>query len=319
VTRIRQSAGQATRDRRFVGPAESFRAYCQLIRLPNLFTAAADVLAGFFLCHSPITPESLSLLWPLVFAGVTFYAAGVVLNDWVDREIDARERPQRPIPSGLVPASMAFWLGWGFLMVGVVLSGYVAWRAETVRPILVALFLAAAIVVYNFVMKKTFLGPAVMGTCRGINFVLGTTLSPWNWAWLPLPVGMAVYVAGITAFARTEADTPHRGWLAGGLATMMAGLAIITGYAVTAERFVIDSWRWYALLGILAGWMLLRGIWVLAAPSPARVQRLVTQAVMGIIILDAAVVFTAHGPLGALPVLALILPVTWAGRWIAST
>ncbi|MBC7077358.1 MAG: UbiA family prenyltransferase [Synergistales bacterium] len=277
------------------------------------------MLAGFFLSHPRITPESLSFLWPLVFAGVTFYAAGVVLNDWVDREIDARERPHRPIPSGIISPTMAFWLGCGFLLLGLALSGFVAWRAGTVRPALVGVFLALAILTYNFLVKRTFLGPAAMGACRGINFVLGTTLLPWNWAWLPLPVGMAVYVAGITAFARTEADQPHRGWLAGGLATMMAGLAVMTGYAVTAERFVIDSWRWYALLGILAGWMLLRGIWVLAAPSPARVQRLVTQAVMGIIILDAAVVFTAHGPLGALPVLALILPATWAGRWIAST
>jgi len=319
VTHTRQSAEPATRDRRFVGPAESFRAYCQLIRLPNLFTAAADVLAGFFLSHPRITPESLSFLWPLVFAGVTFYAAGVVLNDWVDREIDARERPRRPIPSGIISPTMAFWLGWGFLLLGLALSGFVAWRAGTVRPALVGVFLALAILTYNFLVKRTFLGPAAMGACRGINFVLGTTLLPWNWAWLPLPVGMAIYVAGITAFARTEADQPHRGWLAGGLATMMAGLAVMTGYAVTAERFVVDSWRWYALLGILASWMLLRGIWVLAAPSPARVQRLVTQAVMGVIILDAAVVFTAHGPLGALPVLALILPATWAGRWIAST
>ncbi|MBC7238271.1 MAG: UbiA family prenyltransferase, partial [Chloroflexi bacterium] len=232
---------------------------------------------------------------------VTFYAAGVVLNDWVDREIDARERPRRPIPSGIISPTMAFWLGWGFLLLGLALSGFVAWRAGTVRPALVGVFLALAILTYNFLVKRTFLGPAAMGACRGINFVLGTTLLPWNWAWLPLPVGMAIYVAGITAFARTEADQPHRGWLAGGLATMMAGLAVMTGYAVTAERFVVDSWRWYALLGILASWMLLRGIWVLAAPSPARVQRLVTQAVMGVIILDAAVVFTAHGPLGALP------------------
>ncbi|WP_347244348.1 UbiA family prenyltransferase [Thermogutta sp.] len=319
MTRTTQSAQPPARDRRFVGPAESFRAYCQLIRLPNLFTAAADVLAGFFLSHPQITPESLSFLWPLVFAGVTFYAAGVVLNDWVDREIDARERPQRPIPSGTISASVAFWLGWGFLLLGLALSGFVAWRAGTVRPAIAALGLAVAILTYNFLVKRTFLGPAAMGACRGVNFVLGTSLSPWNQAWLPLPVGMAVYVAGITAFARTEADEPHRGWLAAGLATMIAGLAVVTGYAVSAERFVVDLWRWYALLGILAGWMLLRGIWVLAAPSPARVQRVVTQAVMGIIVLDAAVVFTAHGPLGALPVLALILPATWAGRWIAST
>lgn len=302
-----------------MGPAESFRAYCQLIRLPNLFTAAADVLAGFFVSHRVVSQELVPLLWPLVFAGVAFYAGGVVLNDWVDRQIDAAERPQRPIPSGMVPARVAFWLGWGFLGIGMVLSGWVAFRVARLAPALVGVALIIFILAYNFFAKKFFWGVAVMGACRGANFLLGTSPALWNGSLWALPLGLAIYVTGITAFARTEATKPQRTWLAMGLVIMIIGLAVFALHAVMAERFVVAAWRWYALLGVLAGWMLLRGAWVLVEPSPPRVQKFVSQAVMGIVVLDAAAVFTAHGPLGALPVLALILPATWAARWVAST
>lgn len=310
---------QRDRHQPSAGPTESFRAYCQLIRLPNLFTAAADVLAGFFVSHRVVGQDVLPPLWPLVFAGVAFYAGGVVLNDWADREIDARERPRRPIPSGMVAPRVALLLGCGFLGLGLLLSGLVAFRVGRGAPLFVGIGLTLLILVYNFFAKRFFWGAAVMGACRAVNFLLGTSPAPWSWSLWALPAGLAIYVTGITAFARTEATKPHRTWLALGLLIMITGLAVFALHAVMAERFVVATWRWYALLGILGGWMLLRGAWVLAEPSPPRVQKFVTQAVMGIVVLDAAAVFTAHGPLGALPVLALILPATWAARWVAST
>jgi 4-hydroxybenzoate polyprenyltransferase len=72
------------------------RAYLQLVRLPNVFTAMADILLGFLLTHRRLDP------WPqfalLLVASCLLYLAGMVLNDYFDREQDARERPFRPIP-----------------------------------------------------------------------------------------------------------------------------------------------------------------------------------------------------------------------------
>ena len=45
----------------------------------------------------------------LVAASSCLYLAGMALNDYADREVDAVERPGRPIPSGRV--SPAFALG----------------------------------------------------------------------------------------------------------------------------------------------------------------------------------------------------------------
>lgn len=306
--------------RRSPDPAQSLRAYSQLIRLPNLFTAAADVLAGFFVTHPRISETELSFLWPLVCSGVLFYAAGTVLNDWVDREVDARERPRRPIPSGMVSARGAFWLGWGFLLLGLILAGYVAWQGRDVWPGVIAGILAVTVVFYNFVAKRFVIGPLVMGLCRTENVLLGASLAIGAIAqYWPLPVGLGIYVVGISVFARRETERSPRLVLAAGLSLMLLGMGVLSVFPMTCRTVIVPAERLWLLLAVLAAWMLFRGTWAMADPVPRRVQIAVTQAVMAIIVLDAAAVFVVHGPLGGLAVLALVLPTTWAGRWIATT
>ena len=47
-----------------------------------------------------------------------FYVGGMYLNDYFDRAIDARERPQRPIPAGDISAAAVAAIGFGMLGVG---------------------------------------------------------------------------------------------------------------------------------------------------------------------------------------------------------
>ena len=47
------------------------------------------------------------------------YTGGMYLNDAFDREVDARERPERPIPSGRVRAGSVFAIGFGLLGMGI--------------------------------------------------------------------------------------------------------------------------------------------------------------------------------------------------------
>src|SRR5436309_12294338 len=90
--------------------------YLQLVRLPNLFTAAADSLAGWLLAEGTLAGPGR---WaPLVAASVATYAGGIVLNDVFDYEVDIRERPGRPLPSGRVSRRLAAWLGGSVLAAG---------------------------------------------------------------------------------------------------------------------------------------------------------------------------------------------------------
>ena len=75
-------------------------AWLQLVRLPNVFTAAADVAMGYLVTHDTLRPATHFAL--LAAASCLLYLSGMVLNDVFDADADARERPERPIPSGRV-------------------------------------------------------------------------------------------------------------------------------------------------------------------------------------------------------------------------
>src|SRR2546423_324402 len=102
-------------------PGGAVRAYLQLIRAPAVFTALADVLLGFFFAYRPSLFSEAMLPWTppwdllamLLGASLCLYMAGMVLNDFFDAQVDARQRPRRPIPSGRVRRGTAGWLGAG--------------------------------------------------------------------------------------------------------------------------------------------------------------------------------------------------------------
>src|SRR2546427_505844 len=73
-----------------------------LVRPPNVFTAVADSAAGLLLARRAGPVAGDPGLWCLA-ASACLYLGGIALNDYFDREVDAVERPERPIPSGAVP------------------------------------------------------------------------------------------------------------------------------------------------------------------------------------------------------------------------
>src|SRR5512143_1178807 len=85
--------------------AGSLRGWLELVRPPNLFTVPGDVLAGAALAG--IAMRTMLTLASAVLISLLLYAAGLILNDYMDRRTDARERPERPIPSGRVSAAHA--------------------------------------------------------------------------------------------------------------------------------------------------------------------------------------------------------------------
>src|SRR6185369_11144617 len=116
------------------------RAYLQLGRVSNLPTVWTNVLAGIVLAGA-VPPAGVVARMALALS--LFYVGGMFLNDAFDRAVDARERPERPIPSGAVAAVEVFAGGFGLLGAGIAL---VAWQAAARGALFSALALAAAIV-----------------------------------------------------------------------------------------------------------------------------------------------------------------------------
>src|SRR5437899_12845691 len=151
----------------------SWRAYAQLVRLPNVFTAMADIALGWLCAVATGTPAAR---WPsfllLMAASACLYSAGMIWNDFFDVEQDQRERPFRPIPSGRINRRAAGTLGALGLLLGVACAWQAGARAGTSEPLVIALGLVAAILLYDGWLKRTMLGPVALAGAVGLAILL---------------------------------------------------------------------------------------------------------------------------------------------------
>ncbi|WP_135466087.1 UbiA-like protein EboC [Crenalkalicoccus roseus] len=276
------------------------RAYLALTRPANVVTALADILAGFAAAGAAAPWGALP--W-LLLATACLYAGGVVLNDVFDAALDARERPERPIPSGRASRRGAALLGAGLLAGGTL----AAFQASAASGAL-ALGIVLAVLLYDgWAKHRPLLGPATMGLCRGLNLLLGVSAAPaalgglWLLALLPL-----AYIAAITAVSRGEVHGGRRGtgWLA--MALLGLVLAALLGLGLRPDYVALAALPFAALLA----WRVLPPFLAAARePAPARIGAAVKAGVLSLIVLDAALAAGFAGPLYGIAVLAL-LPVS---------
>jgi 4-hydroxybenzoate polyprenyltransferase len=320
-------------------PPSPWLPYLRLMRLPNIFTAMADIAMGFLFVHDLSTlPTNWPVLVVLIAASSLLYTAGMVLNDVYDIEVDRQERPFRPLPSGQINLGFALRLGYLFLICGVLLGAAAGWledgnRASPWRSGIVAVVLALAVIAYDAWLKNTPLGPLGMGLCRLLNVLLGMSaagiavpsdeafLTYHTSSWL-IAGGMGVYITGVTWFARSEAAQSSRPQLI--LATLMiaAGivlLALLPQWLHPEKKLLTTDSIAYLLFAVLALPMLRRALTAISDPQPANVQAMIKHCILSLIMLNAAITMLTSGPMPGLAIAALLAPSLLLGRWIYST
>lgn len=309
------------------------------MRLPNVFTAMADIAMGFLFVHRI---EELPQTWPvmvvLMAASSLLYTAGMVLNDVYDLEVDRQERPFRPLPSGQVPLGTAVRLGYALLIGGVLLGAAAGWLADANqaspwRSGIVAAVLAIAVIAYDGWLKKTPLGPLGMGLCRLLNVLLGmsvaglasppdeTMLTYHHSSWL-IAAGLGLYITGVTWFARSEATQSSRPQLILATLVIAAGivmLAMLPRFSHPEKGIIGNDNLAYLLFSVLALPMLRRALVAISSPEPANVQGMVKHCILSLIVLDAAITMLTSGALPGLAIAALLAPSLLLGRWVYST
>jgi 4-hydroxybenzoate polyprenyltransferase len=304
------------------------RPYAQLVRLPNVFTALADIglagLASGVLLHEP-TPVVWWAFCCLLLASACLYCAGMVWNDVFDVDQDRLERPYRPLPAGRVRQGDAIRLGAVLLAMGLGFAALAGWDGERLRPapLMVAGVLAAAILLYDGWLKRTWLGPAGMGACRFLNVLLGLSLAagPLG-AWgLDLALAVGVYIVGVTWFARTEARTSSQDALLASGIVMLTGLLLGLALPVLAADRPAPVRTAFLFPYLLVAYAFAVGLPVIGAvkhPTPARVQAAVKTAVLGLVVFDAVLATGLAGTIG-LVLLVLLPPAVYLGSWLYST
>lgn len=285
--------------------------WLRLMRLPTVFTALSNVLCGFLITRTaaPATLLTDRALWSLLLSTTGLYLGGMVLNDVFDAELDGRERPERPIPSGAISRRAAAILG-GLLMT----TGVLAAATVSTSALVLAVAITICVILYDAVLKATPAGPVAMASCRFLNLLLGTSAAVELSQLLQPPAagiawGLAIYILGVTLFARNEADNPGRSLLLAGLLVVLTALGLNIWLV---GRYGADSAsiRGGSLGLILLGLNLcMRAAAAITQLQPRLIQRTVGLMLLSLIFLDAILTFALTGNAGlALIVMGLMLP-----------
>ncbi len=298
-------------------------AYLRLLRLPTLFTALADIFLGFLLTHSTLIsdegPNPLTSFLLLCLASAGLYLSGMVFNDYFDRLIDAQERPTRPIPSGVISPASAFRLAATLMLVGLVAAG-----CAGVPSLLVAVGLCVLILGYDGGLKKTPLGPLVMGSCRLGNVLLGASavadvVDIFQKPQLPIALGLGTYIVGVTLFARQEATVSKRGALLGAATVINLGVVVLALFVNTAG-LADHRLPALAILAMILFTLDRRLAVAITQPSPQHVQLAIKVLLLSLVVLDATLIFAFNGRQElAMVTVALLIPAVGLSRLIAMT
>lgn len=277
----------------------------QLGRVSNLPTVWTNALAAVVLVGAGIGDARV---WLLLVAMSLFYVGGMYLNDAFDADIDAIERPERPIPSGAVSRATVYAAGSSMLVAGIVL---VQVAAPGIWPLASSLALAAMIVFYNWHHKANPLSPFVMGLCRvlvyttcGLCFAAVLPGALWLGALVLLCylIGLT-YVAKQENFGRVENLWP----LAFLAAPLLFGLAHIAATPVTL-LFVVG----------LAAWIVY-AIRLVQRRQPGDIPRAVVSLIAGISLLDALLIASAGDIATALVAVAGFALTLFLQRYVSGT
>jgi chlorophyll synthase len=127
-----------------------------------------------------------------MIAGPCVCAASQIVNDWFDREVDAINEPDRPIPSGRIPGRLGLHLAIAWSIVSLAVSALLGpWGMLATA---LALVLAWAYSAPPFRLKQNgWLGNAAVGlSYEGLAWITGATVALGGSAPGPRIVGLAL-------------------------------------------------------------------------------------------------------------------------------
>jgi len=230
----------------------SLRGYLQIIRPVNALVAGIAVLLGVLVADEEITP----FLLLLVLAVFCITGAGNAVNDFYDREIDAINRPDRPIPSGAVSVRGAAVYSAVLFFLGIV-------GAALVHPFCFAFAClnSMLLVAYAARLKGVpLVGNLVVSYLAGCIFLFGGAAAGLDGILLNLPLAGIVFLP-MTAREILKDAEDIEGDREGGACTlpMITGVltscriaAVLAAGAVILSLLPIVPWWsvWY--LGMIA-------------------------------------------------------------------
>lgn len=298
------------------GRIGKLRQYLLLVRLPNVFTTPSNILVGYLATTPPAEANGFHLAALMVSSGL-LYIAGVVLNDYFDVEVDRRERPSRPLPSGSISKERAM----SIALIALAAANAIA-LAVSPASLAVSAALTAAIIAYDYRLKRSPAGPFAMGSTRFLNVILGASPAlsaavasggravpvPGIWAAaIFAATSLFVYIIAIMILSKKEVgnEKPNTSAAFSIIFAMIASIALAGIFLLQLQWVFLINLMIFAAV-IVATYK--RLIITESSPDSNPVQQAIKNMVISIIILDSVFVSGMAGFPYGMATLVLIAP-----------
>ena len=293
-----------------------FRQYIILVRLPNIFTAASNILSGYFTIVATVSSSFINLhllyLVGLMTSSSLLYLAGIVFNDYFDIEIDKKERLTRPLPSGKITKRKALTIAISSMIAANVITLVINWTSFIITVILTTIIIA-----YDYGLKhNNITGPIIMGLARSINVILGASpalstllLSVTSIKMLLfIAISLFLYVVAISILSKKEVSGKATNLIVMSVLSIVfvdvAAIAI-TGLVGIFQPAVFAFLAFFSVVMIITFRPILRGLDNLA---PIHIRNIIKNMIISIIILDSVFVSGIIGLAYGFATLLLLIP-----------
>ena len=284
-------------------------AYLKLMRIPAVFTAMSNIIAAHFIA----TQGQIEwiLLFQLLAISSLLYSAGMILNDCFDLDLDKRERPTRPLASGEISVRHAWLAGWLFIAVALIIASF-AGATILIITCLIILF----VVGYNAYFKHTLLASFTMATCRYLNWLLGLSVVDLTMNSFLIPVPVLIYIYALTTVSQIETSADSKKPVI--YCMFGIGLAAASIVALYFLSTIYNPWVFvFLFIGVAVVFNKIADVYNNLDSN--KVQGLVRFLILGVIPLDAMLVYAYVSWWMALLILLLLLPGRFFARMISVT
>ena len=249
--------------------------FLNIIRPANAVMAGVAAVVAYFIAAGALVPAALLL--PVVVTLIT--AAGNVINDYFDAEIDAVNRADRPIPSGQVSRNAALWYAVALFLSGIAVCLFTNWIC-----IAFAVFNSLLLALYAARLKSMpLVGNIAVSYLSGSMFLFGGAFAGMDGLIHLVPIAVMTFLAMMARELIKDAEDVE-GDKAGGAVTLPIMIGV-KKTALAAFVFVLLSaiasavpFLWWGipylvLIGLVDVILLAAAIKALSCDTPACVRQ----------------------------------------------
>jgi len=220
----------------------SITGFFKITRPANAVVSGVTAIIAFLVATGTVIPQAVLLL--VIVALIT--AAGNVINDYFDADIDLINRPERPIPSGTVALRAARSFAVTLFLAGILIALF-----TPVLCLSIAVINSLILVLYAAKLKSMpVVGNAAVAYLAASIFLFGGAFAGWDGLVRMIPLAAITFLATMVREILKDAEDVE-GDAAGGADTLpiRIGIRMTTrialGFALAAAAASIVPYFWW--------------------------------------------------------------------------